>query len=795
MADRRVRGASLLVWLAPLAAVVGIWLIASDSIARKVDVGIARRDVVRMAHERASAHNLAAEDWRVRADLKADNTLRHYLAKNATPAERASIERIFAPIVFRCVLENPENVEDSPFINVSPRDGRLMSWRVPPTTKPVDVSETIARRAAEAELRERLGAEAASFTFASVGVQKHEATASDIRRFSFRRKFSNDLEMEARVDTSGDRVVGFALTPTVAAARTKGYLELNPSVQMFRGFAIALLVLGGIGYVVVRFVRRLREQEIPLKRAAIVVAFVFIAFTFSSLAGGETQRIDNLIQGTAAPTAVDTIMIFVVSALMGLLIGVTWGACEADVREAYPEKLISTDALLGGVFSAPAVRTSLTIGLTFAGYAIFLAGIEPFLRERLGVFLALATGELLVYQVSYPALAILLFSVSNLPVLTGLLLAAVSATHRRGRTRFAKLGLAALVLFFFFLTMLSNHDPSAWGVLPMSIAAAGLLVPFFLADVLAVLVVSCVGTWATMAAWLIAQDSPAHRPAGWIMLGFLALIVIATAVAAFRRRRKAGAEQIDEEEEIVIARPEYARNIAERLMLTNEMETARQAQLRVMPRVVPKVEGVKLATKHASSGEIGTDYCEFFPSPTHVSVAVADARLAGLSSALCISMLKGLLLNYAARLDNPRDLADRVYRQLSSIFGDDLPLSFFFGRLDRATGQFLFASFGNIPHAVLIGNGGATSLEGEEVADLRANDGSVVIYTATLPELRDRDGNLLTDIAIRNDLTNAKSADPQRLLDAIEELATRHTRGLEVKQSWTAVALASEVTR
>jgi hypothetical protein len=228
--------------------------------------------------------------------------------------------------------------------------------------------------------------------------------------------------------------------------------------------------------------------------------------------------------------------------------------------------------------------------------------------------------------------------------------------------------------------------------------------------VLSVIVVNAVSTWTVLSASLIAQPSPMMRQAGWIMMAVFVVIVAMAAVVAFRRR--------DDRDEVEATRPEYARNIVERLLLTTEMDAARQAQLRVMPRIVPNVAGVTLAAKHSTSAGIGTDYYEFFPTPTHLSVAVADARLPGLSSALCISMLKGLLLNYAARLRDPRDLADRVHRQLSSIFGDDLPVSFFFGRLDRATGAFAFASFGAAPHAILVHDGEVTSLEGEEYVEL-----------------------------------------------------------------------------
>jgi hypothetical protein len=464
------------------------------------------------------------------------------------------------------------------------------------------------------------------------------------------------------------------------------------------------------------------------------------------------------------------------------------------------------------------VRSSLAIGLALAGWATFFSGLEQFLRVSIGGWASIADGELTLFQTAWPALVVVLYAFAGLPVLMGMLLAAVSATHRKGRTRNTQIAMASIVFIVILLGSLGNYRPIAWSIVSTALTAAVLLVPFLAGDVLTVIIVTAVSTWATFSASLIAQPAVAFQTAGWKLI---AVAIVGAGVIVALRKRETIAE---------VARPEYARNIAERLLLKTEMDAARAAQLRVMPRVVPTIDGVKLAARYSASAEIGSDYHEVFASPGHMSVAVADARLPGLSSALCVSMLKGLLLNYAARLTNPRDIADRVYRQLSAIFGDDLPVSFFFGRLDRATGAFAFATFGDAPHAVLVRVGNATSLDGEEFVQLapienrvssplrrgekvaKPDEGSpswqnegiaitapvaqapspdaIVIYTARLAELRDRDGAALGDEALHTELAAQNSAEPQRLVDAIFELAARRARGVEEPQSWTAVALA-----
>ena len=773
--------------LAPTAAILGLFLAWRHSTASYLGLEVTKSDVVRIAREQAAARGVKADDWNELVDLQPNNDLRHYLGVSAPPDERIAVERILSPVVFRCVLENEANASDSVHVTVSPA-GRLLSYRVPPTAsdaRDAKVTEAQARQIAEVELRTRLGAESAGFVAAGMGGKRHEATSSYVRQFTFRRQYGKELSIESTIDTSGAKVIGFKLVPRVSPEHEKRFVELSLPFNTVRGIGILLLVVAAVVYIIARFVKRSREHEVPLKRAAIVAALVFVAFAFSTMMGRETQRINTLAQGYAGSTA-DAIMMIVVSMVMGAIVGVTWGACEADLREVYPEKLTSTDALLGGLLQSRAVRSSLLVGLALGGYAMLLSGLEAFLRARLGVWATIVSGELIAFQFARPGLVVLMYAFAGLPVLMGFMLAAVSATHRKGRSRRGQILFALLVVLFFLLSVGGNYTPLSWMFVQTIVASAILLVPFLIGDVLAVIIANAVSTWAVLSASLIAQPAPMFRSAGWTMMAILAALIAAGLIAAFRRRQSAT--------EVEAARPEYARNIAERLMLTTEMDAARQAQLRVMPRVVPSVEGVQLAAKHSTSAGIGTDYYEFFPSATHLGVAVADARLPGLSSALCISMLKGLLLNYAARLSDPRDLADRVYRQLSSIFGDDLPVSFFFGRLDRGTGAFAFATFGAAPHALLVRAGEVTSLEGEEYVDLKKQTGdTVVIYNARLAEMRDRDGALLGEEAIRAELSRADSSNPQALVDAVFALAARHSRGVDTEQNWTAVAIAPGV--
>src|SRR5690349_14177895 len=246
----------ILVLLAPLAAVLGMFFAYRYSTTANVGVAITRSEVVRIARAQAAAKGVKADRWRTLVDLKANNDLRHYLDVTATPAQRAEITRLLSPIVYRCALENPERPTDSVHITVTP-DGRLRSYAVPPVAR-VDVPEQAARAAAEQELRARLGADRDAFSFAGVSSERHEPTSSEVRRFTYKREISGEFSIETEVAMSGVTAIGFSIVPRIATAYLQRHAELGLPMRMTRGIGIGLLVLLGAIYVIARFVKRMR---------------------------------------------------------------------------------------------------------------------------------------------------------------------------------------------------------------------------------------------------------------------------------------------------------------------------------------------------------------------------------------------------------------------------------------------------------------------------------------------------------------------------------------------------------
>ncbi|HEV3200011.1 MAG TPA: SpoIIE family protein phosphatase, partial [Bryobacteraceae bacterium] len=166
-------------------------------------------------------------------------------------------------------------------------------------------------------------------------------------------------------------------------------------------------------------------------------------------------------------------------------------------------------------------------------------------------------------------------------------------------------------------------------------------------------------------------------------------------------------------------RPLYARHLAERLSLQAEIGAARQAQLRLLPDVPPRIAGLSIAGSCVPAREVGGDFYDFYPLDDHrLGVFVAEGGNRELASAMPIALAKGYLL-YTARLDlSPAE----VLRRLRDLLGVTLhdagsSVSMLYAVIDARAATIRFARTGASPRLAINGNRAV-----EEVAVSPANE-------------------------------------------------------------------------
>ncbi len=174
-------------------------------------------------------------------------------------------------------------------------------------------------------------------------------------------------------------------------------------------------------------------------------------------------------------------------AVMGLLVGIAYGSGEGEVREAYPGKLTSLDALLAGKIFSRDVSASVLLGVAAAGWLLLC-------QYGLGLFCANGYGwhahgwsEYTFARLPWLSLLVGRQWQSLLIAVAGLLLPA-AFLFRSKSPREAAFCLAVLFALCAVLHDGARYSNVASSLFAMGILVSALLLPFFAFDLLAAMV-------------------------------------------------------------------------------------------------------------------------------------------------------------------------------------------------------------------------------------------------------------------------------------------------------------------
>ncbi len=163
-----------------------------------------------------------------------------------------------------------------------------------------------------------------------------------------------------------------------------------------------------------------------------------------------------------------------------------------------------------------------------------------------------------------------------------------------------------------------------------------------------------VAIWAGTLAWpmLQAPDTTAFLLTPRFLIQTAATLAAAYfAVSGTRRERLEFARRF---------RVESSRN-RERLRMREELDSARQIQLSMLPRRDPKIEGLDIASVSLPATEVGGDYFEYFPAEDQtLAVVIADVAGHGVASGLLLSGVRSCLYLLNSERPSPVDACRRL---------------------------------------------------------------------------------------------------------------------------------------
>jgi len=146
--------------------------------------------------------------------------------------------------------------------------------------------------------------------------------------------------------------------------------------------------------------------------------------------------------------------------------------------------------------------------------------------------------------------------------------------------------------------------------------------------------------------------------------------------------------------------------LADRVVVRDELEVARELQRELMPVDAPEIDGYSFAFSYRTANTIGGDYYDFFPlEDGRWAVITGDASGHGIAAGLVMAIAGSALKLAFDRDPDPVSVAHVVNRALCRTGGSRAFMTLFCGVLEPRSGAFRFVCAGH-PYPLLRRAGG-----------------------------------------------------------------------------------------
>ncbi len=755
--------------LSPLAYLAGSSLLYKYDPNLKVGFTIDRRSAIEAATRFAASKGIDVTGWGSLCHVEANDDQRLYYRLGK--GRESEIARSLAPeVVVGVRFKSPDRSENLE-INLS-HDGRPLGYRrffskqreVGAITEPA--ARQLAVEALRSTVAQSLGRDALP-SEKDLRLEESAQAGTVIRRYTWQWPLTTIPELNVRSEISfrGGVMAGDTVMADIDSAFARSNLNSHSKLKIVFGVVYGILIAVVLIFGIYRFVQRVKQKEISYSRIALVtMVFAAVMSLFVLLTDIATYQsageIDNSI-----PDWMLTLIIYFSATMAyvtgGLFMGLAYGSGEGDIREAYPGKLTSLDALVTGrLFSQNAGR-ALVIGCAMGGWVLLLGNV---------VFLPWqghpgAGKEFMPFDPWFghlPWMSALMVGPLDVVMITIIgLLIPLPFLHRRFRSRRMIIGLSTIFVWLACSGAYLGFRPWTPIVLMAIVRAFFLLLTFFYFDLLTAIICIAAPTCWSIIMQMMAQPSRGIHDAGLISLGIAATSILIAFICAFKGR-------FYREDEV---RPVYAKRLAERISMQAEVSAAREAQKRLMPERMPSLPNFSIAAVCHPAHEVGGDFYDVFElEPDKLGILIAEGGGKGLGSALSIAFAKGFLMPRImgdGQSDNsPTEVIRGLQDRLAAMLDDEAGVGFAYVVIDSSDGSLRYARVGTHP-VIMVANEkspGQLSLPEEREIKFKSarRDGADISVIEGSRQLgKDDSVALLTDGIVKNWKDNKSNPDAE----------------------------------
>ncbi|MDX1382587.1 MAG: PP2C family protein-serine/threonine phosphatase [Thermoanaerobaculia bacterium] len=149
----------------------------------------------------------------------------------------------------------------------------------------------------------------------------------------------------------------------------------------------------------------------------------------------------------------------------------------------------------------------------------------------------------------------------------------------------------------------------------------------------------------------------------------------------------------------------------DRQRMREELDYARQIQLRMLPRGDPKLEHLDVSGISLPATEVGGDYFEYFrPSSQRLCIAIGDVAGHGVASGLLLSGIRSCLHLLRDEPLSPREILDRLNRMVGETTSRRMFITLLYADFDWEAARVRLSSAGHPPLLKVATDGEVTEL-------------------------------------------------------------------------------------
>lgn len=499
------------------------------------------------------------------------------------------------------------------------------------------------------------------------------------------------LLMRYTVELLGNRVITYRLDRMIAKRNARGFVRRSDSALSYALLTITWLTV--FLTLIVRFVKKLRKDELEFKRALWVGAFLGVVVLLVNITGAtHGGKWWELLLGGGFSGAMG---------FLGMLL--LFPTSESQTRAAWPEKLTVIDLLFQGRVSIKETGAAILRSFFLTGSTLLV----------LGLLIRFATGAKIGY-VSFRGS--MMEGLQSLASGGSVILNNIIITFFIGFVllffwpAFLKEKVPNTNLFLFFLAVTLSLGGMQFLFFNPLYVALPLMLPIALGwayivyrfDLLTVILLFMGTKFSIDISLVFLVPGALSGVMGLSVVIFAIVVFLAGVYLVFR---PVCAEDYDSYV------PEYVSRIAERERLVRELEIARSVQMRFLPQDVPEFAHLDIVSLCQPAMEVGGDYYDFVRmDETNMSVLIGDVSGKGVSAAFYMTMVKGIIKTLSRKTRQPAVLLEEA----NEIFCENAPRDVFvtviYGVFNLEEQALTFASAGHNPLIVWRKNTGTAQM-------------------------------------------------------------------------------------